>query len=207
MPLADPGFGVPLPSYPALCTNPAGYDALADLARRTAIELTYEDWLAGLLGDSCSGAASLLNSKIAYLAADIDYALHTKAHVLDEFYLILREPGETRVDFENVNTEFYDTAKMQGMIPANPFTAHVPDFPVSCGVDGLEAAVKLKAAEYIDAVDCLAFTEQVMCGRLDMQVGQCFGGHNAELQAKDTWNAQYLAALAPVEQLSTETDS
>ena len=56
MPLEDPGFGVPLPMYPALCTNQAGYDALADLAMATAKELTYEQWLGSQLGGSCLGA-------------------------------------------------------------------------------------------------------------------------------------------------------
>ena len=90
-----------------------------------------------------------------------------KEHVLDEFYLILRALGETRESFEDVNTLFYDSAKAGGMIPANPFTAHVPDFPPSCGVDALELAAKAKVVDYIDAVDCLDFTEETMCGRLD----------------------------------------
>ena len=205
-PLEDPGFGVPLPTYPSYCLDQAGFDALADLAMRTAEELTYEAWLASQLGDSCNGAAALLNKKIGYLQSEIDYSFHTKAHVLDEFYLILRMLGETRADFEAVNQQFYEDAKMDGVIPMNPFTAHVPDFPPTCGVDALEDAVRAKVLDYIDAVDCLDFTEKVMCGRLGMQVTDCFNEQNTELMDKDDWNDIYLAALAPVEQGATETD-
>ena len=135
--------------------------------------------------------------KIGYLQSEIDYSNHVKEHVLDEFYLLLRSLGETRADFENVNTMVYESAKTNGLIPMNPFTAHVPDFPPSCGVDALELAVKAKVVDYIDAVDCLDFTENHQCTRLDTLVTQCESGHLADLDALQTWNSDFLAALAP----------
>ena len=126
--------------------------------------------------------------------------------MIDAFFPILGEDGESRDGFEAVNDIFFEAARDQGILPTNPFTVFVPDFPESCGVEDAEDLVDQKIGEYIEAQDCLLYTEEVMCGQLDNRVQACEALNSVELQGLETWADMMETALAPLAQLPNESD-
>ena len=192
--------------YPSShCSGEFTWELLNTLRRETQDSKTYEAYLSDRVEVQCenNGLQDVLDALNGY----IDTEKSRKQQQLEDLYPILAPEGQTQAEFDEVNRGMFETARMEGSV-VDRFRAPVLfNFPDACGeeVNALEDAVTAAIDEARELTNCLFFTTQTLCARLDNKILACNDENTLDARNFQTLIDQKLAALFPVDAEEGET--
>ena len=130
-----------------------------------------------------------------------------KQQQLEDLYPILAPEGQTQAEFDEVNRGMFETARMEGSVVDVFRAPAIFSFPDACGpeVNALEEAVIAAIDEARELTNCLFFTTETLCARLDNKILSCIDSNTIDARNFQTLIDQKLAALFPVDKEIDET--